>query len=178
MPQNPPKWFHPQAVPRGFLRLYILTKLSKGPQSGYSIMRDIEDKTEGAWRPGPGTIYPLLKSLSKEGMVKVSSDDEKSPGKSYSLTPKGRRSLDDMLGNIGAIGRKEGVLARLFSEVLPPKTFVNLVVRRYGEGSAVLREKIRAIPPRDRAVILDEYKLLLESQLAWVAAQLREAEAV
>ena len=63
------KWIHPQAVPRGILRLYILSMLSKREETGYSIMRTIEDKTEGAWRPGPGTVYPLLRSLLKEGLL-------------------------------------------------------------------------------------------------------------
>ncbi|MGH9919595.1 MAG: PadR family transcriptional regulator, partial [Nitrososphaerales archaeon] len=63
------KWIHPQAVPRGILRLYILSMLSKHQETGYSIMRTIEDKTEGAWRPGPGTVYPLLRSLVKEDFL-------------------------------------------------------------------------------------------------------------
>ncbi|HKT22866.1 MAG TPA: PadR family transcriptional regulator, partial [Nitrososphaerales archaeon] len=57
------RWLHPQAVPRGFLRLYTLAQLSRGPETGYSIMQKIDERTDGAWKPGPGTMYPLLKSM-------------------------------------------------------------------------------------------------------------------
>ncbi|HLQ21553.1 MAG TPA: PadR family transcriptional regulator, partial [Nitrososphaerales archaeon] len=55
------RWMDPQAVPRGFLRFYVLSLLSRRPEAGYSIMRTIEETTDGAWRPGPGTVYPLLR---------------------------------------------------------------------------------------------------------------------
>ena len=60
---------HPQAVPRGFLRFYIMLMVSRAPRTGYDIMQSIEERTEGAWRPGPGTVYPLLKALAEEGFV-------------------------------------------------------------------------------------------------------------
>ena len=34
----------PQAVPRGFLRFYVLSLLSRRPEAGYSIMRTIEEQ--------------------------------------------------------------------------------------------------------------------------------------
>ena len=46
MSSFPKRWLHPQAVPRGFLRLYILTMLSKGPEAGYSIMQRIDERTD------------------------------------------------------------------------------------------------------------------------------------
>ncbi|MDG6938393.1 MAG: PadR family transcriptional regulator, partial [Nitrososphaerota archaeon] len=65
------RWLNPQAVPRGFLRLYIMTLLSRGPETGYSIIQKIDERTEGAWRPGPGTMYPTLKGLVSDGLVRA-----------------------------------------------------------------------------------------------------------
>ena len=44
------RWMDPQSVPRGFLRFYVLSLLSRSPEAGYSIMRTIEETTDGAWR--------------------------------------------------------------------------------------------------------------------------------
>ena len=90
------KWIHPQAVPRGILRLYILSMLSEKPETGYSIMRIIEDKTEGAWRPGPGTVYPLLRSLVKEGLLEKAESSGGGATVKYSVTKKGKQELEEM----------------------------------------------------------------------------------
>ena len=89
---------HPQAVPRGILRLYILSMLSSHHETGYSIMRTIEDKTEGAWRPGPGTVYPLLRSLVKEGLLEKAGPVGAGGTVKYSVTKKGKQELEEMHG--------------------------------------------------------------------------------
>jgi DNA-binding PadR family transcriptional regulator len=166
------RWLHPQAVPRGFLRLYILTVLSKGPESGYSIIQRIDERTEGAWRPGPGTMYPLLKGLSREGLVRPASGRAEGGGKAYALTSKGKRALDEMRRTIGGIGRKEGVMGRLFSDILPGEIFVQFVLRRMREGDGIFREKLNELPRPERKAVLRELKALLEAQLLWVDAGL------
>ncbi|TMI28906.1 PadR family transcriptional regulator, partial [Candidatus Bathyarchaeota archaeon] len=54
---------HPQGIPRGFLRLYVLHRIAARPAHGYGLLQEIENKTEGVWRPGAGSIYPILKEL-------------------------------------------------------------------------------------------------------------------
>jgi len=61
----------PQGAPRGFLRLYIIHRLAQQPAHGYDILREIENKTEGSWRPGAGSIYPLLKELVEEKYIRA-----------------------------------------------------------------------------------------------------------
>lgn len=76
---------------RGFLRFYVLKLISKSetPISGYTLMKRIEEET-GFWRPSPGSIYPLLASLEKEGLIVHRRQDDK---KLYSLTPAGMEKL-------------------------------------------------------------------------------------
>src|SRR5271169_492306 len=102
------KWIHPQAVPRGILRLYILSMLSKHQETGYSIMRTIEDKTEGAWRPGPGTVYPLLRSLLKEGLLEKASSSDVGVTVKYSVTKKGKQELEEMQRTLASAGSGSG----------------------------------------------------------------------
>lgn len=171
------KWLHPQAVPRGFFRLYLLTLLSRGDETGYSITQKILDMTEGAWRPGPGTMYPMLKGLASDGLAKAA-PAPKGSGRSYSITPKGRRELEKMRGNLAGVGRREKVVGRLFADLLPPSVYVPAMVNRYREGIDLLRQKILEVPETDRLVQLKELKLVLESQLRWVELQLDETAAV
>jgi DNA-binding PadR family transcriptional regulator len=52
----------------GHLKILVLTILNERPMSGYALMKEIERRT-GFWRPSPGSIYPLLKSLEDGGMI-------------------------------------------------------------------------------------------------------------
>jgi DNA-binding PadR family transcriptional regulator len=166
------RWLHPQAVPRGFLRLYILTALSRGPESGYSIIQKIDERTDGAWRPGAGTMYPLLKSLSRGGLVKPARERVEGGGKAYALTPKGRRALEEMRRTIGGVGRKEGAMGRLFSDILPGELFVRFVIRRMREGEGIFREKLNELPGAERTAVLRELRDILGGQLVWVEGAL------
>jgi DNA-binding PadR family transcriptional regulator len=51
------------------VRSAILALLMEGPRTGYQIMSDIEERSGGAWRPSPGSVYPALSQLADEGLV-------------------------------------------------------------------------------------------------------------
>ena len=83
---------HMAAVPKGFLKYSVLKLLDEKPRSGSEIMNEIETKTEGHWKPSPGSIYPLLAWLQDKGYTKEAPDQE--PGmKRYTLTDEGRAFL-------------------------------------------------------------------------------------
>ncbi len=72
---------------RGDIRSAILALLAEGPRHGYQIIQDIAERSGGAWRASPGSVYPALAALQDEGLV----DDEKIEGRRvYSLTESGR----------------------------------------------------------------------------------------
>ena len=54
---------------KGDVRSAILSLLADGPASGYGLMKAIADKTQGAWRPSPGSIYPTLAQLVDEQLI-------------------------------------------------------------------------------------------------------------
>jgi DNA-binding PadR family transcriptional regulator len=165
-------WLHPQTVPRGFLRLYILIQLSRESQTGYSIMQKIDERTEGAWKPGAGTMYPLLKGLQREGLVRGEKGEGRGSSKTYSLTTRGVREIEQIKGMMAGAGRKDMVMGRLFSELLPGALFVPMILRRYREGSEVLKQKFSEVPPDEKEALLSEFKLHIDSQMAWVDSQL------
>lgn len=55
---------------RSLLALYILHTLQERPKSGYDLLKEIAETTGGTWAPSKGTIYPLLKQLEKEELIK------------------------------------------------------------------------------------------------------------
>ena len=80
---------HLAAVPKGFLRYYVLRLLNEKPMSGSEIMQEIEKQTDGCWKPSPGSIYPLLAWLQDGGYIKESSEKEVGM-KRYTLTEQGK----------------------------------------------------------------------------------------
>lgn len=169
----PRRWLHPQAVPRGFLRIYILAQLSRGSETGYSIMQSIDEKTDGAWKPGPGTMYPLLKGMVTDGLAKTS-ERGGAGSKEYVITPKGRRELEVIRGNLSNMGRRERVLGRLFSDILPASVMVPAMVSRYKDGIELFDKMISHVPRPERDAYLKDVRLFMESQIQWIDSQLEK----
>ncbi|NHJ14759.1 MAG: PadR family transcriptional regulator [Candidatus Thorarchaeota archaeon] len=64
------KWVkHTARVPRGFLRFQFMRLLKEGPMSGSELADQIEQETDGEYRPGSGSIYPVLKKLRRSGFI-------------------------------------------------------------------------------------------------------------
>jgi predicted transcriptional regulator len=59
---------------RGFLRPQIVQLLEKRPMNGVDIMNDLQEMSHGWYRPSPGSIYPLLEQLEKEGLIAKNED--------------------------------------------------------------------------------------------------------
>jgi len=84
---------HTAAIPKGFLRYYVLKLLSVKPMSGAEMSGEIEKRTFGRWRPSPGSIYPLLAWLQVNGFIEEVPTEE-SGMKRYKLTEKGHKLLE------------------------------------------------------------------------------------
>jgi len=54
---------------RGFLRPQIVQLLEEKPMNGVDIMNKMHEMSHGWYRPSPGSIYPLLEQLEKEGLI-------------------------------------------------------------------------------------------------------------
>src|SRR5690349_917353 len=82
----------PPRADRGAVRYLVLDALRDVTAHGYEIMAKIETKTNGAYRPSPGVIYPTLQLLEELGHVKVTVKDDK---KVYAITAAGTRELEE-----------------------------------------------------------------------------------
>lgn len=80
---------------KGMLEFIILLVISRGPVYASDIINDLKGKELIVVE---GTIYPLLSRLKNSGMLEYSWQESKSgpPRKYYSLTQKGRETLDQL----------------------------------------------------------------------------------
>jgi DNA-binding PadR family transcriptional regulator len=62
---------------RGDIRTAVLAVLVEEAGHGYDVMQRLEAKSEGAWRPSPGSVYPTLQLLEDEGLVRSTERDGK-----------------------------------------------------------------------------------------------------
>ena len=78
----------------GILSIYILHSINKQPKTGYDLIAEIKEKTEGTWIPSKGTIYPLLKHLKEENLITIKQIGERSK-QIFMITDEGKKTLSN-----------------------------------------------------------------------------------
>ncbi|WP_119731193.1 PadR family transcriptional regulator [Thermomonospora amylolytica] len=76
---------------KGDVRAAILALLAEEPRNGYQIIQEIAQRSDGAWKPSPGAVYPALQQLADEGLV---ISEESGGRKTFSLTDEGRAYVE------------------------------------------------------------------------------------
>ena len=76
---------------RGDVRAAVLALLAEQPMHGYQIIQEIEQRSDGAWKPSAGSVYPTLQMLADEGLIVA---DEANGRKTYALTDVGRAEAE------------------------------------------------------------------------------------
>jgi DNA-binding PadR family transcriptional regulator len=116
----PPRSAH-DVAPESFLPLprdtfHILVSLADRDRHGYAVMRDVLDRTDGALRLSPSSLYAAIRRLLEQGLIEElaerpdpAHDDERR--RYYRLTKRGRsvavaeaRRLDRLLADARATG--------------------------------------------------------------------------
>ena len=62
---------------RGDVRAAILALLAEEPMHGYQIISELDQRTGGAWKPSPGSVYPTVQMLEDEGLVRAEAEGGK-----------------------------------------------------------------------------------------------------
>ena len=94
----PNPWMADDEAPRGRrrmfdggeLRLVLLKLIEESPRHGYDLIREIEERTGGAYAPSPGVVYPTLTMLADMEQI-----DEQTGGtrKVFAITEAGKAHL-------------------------------------------------------------------------------------
>ncbi|WP_234983447.1 PadR family transcriptional regulator [Demequina sp. NBRC 110053] len=80
-----------QRMGRGDVRAAILALLLEQPMHGYEIIRQIETRTGGRWKPSPGSVYPTLQLLADEGLLHATVTQDR---KVYSLAEEAKEEAE------------------------------------------------------------------------------------
>ena len=118
--QGPPPWVaglfglggtHEQRrgprVRRGDVRAAILDVLRAAEENGeqingYQVIQQISERSENAWRPSPGSVYPTIQQLQDEGLVRT---DDEAGRKTLALTEEGRCYVEENADELAKVWR-------------------------------------------------------------------------
>src|SRR5579875_1006480 len=95
-----PRFARGPRVRRGDVRAAALSLLTEGPRNGYQIIQDISERTDGVWRPSPGSVYPALQQLEDEGLIRAETGE--SGRKAFTLTDDGRAYAESHADELAA----------------------------------------------------------------------------
>jgi DNA-binding PadR family transcriptional regulator len=72
--------------------------LEEQPRNGYQLIQELAERSGGAWRPSPGSVYPVLSQLQDEGLI---APDDSNDGRGYTLTGAGRTEVEERREQMG-----------------------------------------------------------------------------
>src|SRR6188508_961258 len=90
---------------RGDVRAAILDVVSTAqwneePVNGYQVIQQISERSKGAWRASPGSVYPTIQQLEDEGLVET---DDTRGRRSLRLTPEGSTYCAEHADELAAV---------------------------------------------------------------------------
>ncbi len=102
---------------KGYIRIGVLILLNKKPSHGYEIMKEINKRTKGFWKPTAGGVYPILRDLEKSGYIKGEWQIQKNRKlKVYKITESGELILRRAIVKQAEISDNIGNLFREFAK--------------------------------------------------------------
>jgi PadR family transcriptional regulator PadR len=84
-----------QQLLRGVIGPLLLSLIAELPMYGYQIIRELEQRSEGYFKPSGSTVYSALRRLEKEELVLSSWQQvaQRQRRRCYEITDKGRQIL-------------------------------------------------------------------------------------
>ncbi len=83
-------WKEEQRAPRGDIKYILLALLAEQPRHGYELIKELEARYGGFWKPSPGSVYPTLQLLEEGGYL---TSEQIEGRRIYTLTESGRQLL-------------------------------------------------------------------------------------
>ena len=163
------------------MHFYALLSIARKPMRGYDLIKEIETKTEGAWRPGPGAVYPVLRKLVNQGYI--TAQKETKGGSShvlYEMTPAGLESIANAKKMMKSSTERWNLMTQLFIVLMEPDDLVRFVLNSLElqiELVHTLVESDRSgLSDEDKLFILHQYRLNLERELTRAIASIKEID--
>jgi DNA-binding PadR family transcriptional regulator len=117
------------SAPKGLLKMFIIDMASKYPISGVEITETVSSISDGIWKPGPGSIYYLLKELVEKKRLSEIYIQDKNIRK-YITTEKGMNDLKLFKSFSNEIVKKQLIFLIVTSNLTHNKE-IEMELRRY-----------------------------------------------
>jgi DNA-binding PadR family transcriptional regulator len=148
---------------------------------GYDLMKEIEIKTEGAWRPGPGAVYPVLRKLVKQGYIKAKEKEGGGPPHIlYEITPGGLENIANAKKMMKSSTERWSLMRQLFIDLMESDDLVRFVLDSLELQIELVHTLVESdksgLGDQDKLFILRQYRLNLERELTRAVASIKEME--
>jgi DNA-binding PadR family transcriptional regulator len=155
---------------KGYIRIAVLILLNKKPHHGYEMMKAVDERTSGFWKPTAGGIYPILQDLENSGYITGTWDQEtKRKRKIYHITNAGKKVLERTL-------EKESQLANtinnLVKEYMKDVLDVEVTPMQFPKPPFALFLKEEKCKPEDSKNVLEHKRTHLEEMIKNMQEQL------
>jgi DNA-binding PadR family transcriptional regulator len=157
---------------KGYMRIALLILLSRKPCHGYEMMKKVEDRTEGFWKPTAGGVYPILQSLEKAGYIKGEWGPQKRKRKIYYLTESGNLILDRALLKHSQIAESMNTLFEEYARAvldLDPKA---VTIPRMPNPFSIFLEK----EPKNRLEALELKRNRIQHMIKMLQSELQTVD--
>lgn len=126
----------------------VLGILSLGAHSGYDVKKFCEEVLAYFWHESYGQIYPLLRTLEKEGLIRKEkrNDDKVERRVAYVITASGKKDLGQWLTRpiVEQAPRNELLLKVFFSNLVGPEVAIKQV-EAYGIAQKQLQLVLKEV---------------------------------
>jgi len=161
------------------LHFYALLSIARKPMRGYDLIKEIETKTEGAWRPGPGAVYPVLRKLVNQGYIAAQKKMKGGPPQVlYEITPAGLENIANAKKMMKSSTERWNLMGQLLVDLMEPDDLVRFVLNSLElqiELVHMIAESDRSgLSNQDRLFVLRQYTLNLERELTRATVSIRE----
>ncbi|MHA1197239.1 MAG: PadR family transcriptional regulator [Promethearchaeota archaeon] len=163
-----------KGMKRGFIGMFILFILSKKPLHGYQIIKEIEKRSLGIWKPTISTMYTILKNLKENGLIKPVEGDEVQEGKIiYKLTEKGLETLE-------LLKQKQQEMRAALNSIISSTIGEEGEMLKLGEGhfpdrvSFFMKEE--DVPIEKKIQMLKMHRSMLKEKISYLDSELKNLE--
>lgn len=162
----------------GLLPIFILNRLENKKCSGYDIISEINKLTNGSWKPGSSSVYPLLISMEKRGLIRVV-ESGKRKMKKYTITQKGKDELHVVKKRYDEISIERWHTVRgIIMEIVSPSSLAKML-------NETIEMQIRSwkkildsneMSKEDKIFLIKQNLLLLNRHMIWLEGTIKDFE--
>ncbi len=124
----------------GVMRLVILQQLAEEPSYGYQLIKKLEERMAGGYRPSAGVIYPTLTMLEEQGLTSATTNE--AGKKVYAVTDEGRALLQQNKERLEELESLMSAAGRGFKRGRSPQLMQAFMNLRQAVGAKVQRDNL------------------------------------